>query len=405
MSEVLKPAVEVGSQITNGNVNLMDSINGASSTQIIESLYTKVDSLTNTNLQLTLQSQNMLEKLDVAQKKEVKLVENISMYKHQKGNLDTMLRRKLRKISELEEELASLQMTFSSVKTINKELNDNLIELNEKEAVDKEKVDTLAKDYDTLVQSQDSYRLHFEKTIDQLSQEMQTVKMNYINKLTQRMQNSDSFEIKLNKYKKLIDRLEKSGSLKDIAKGLKDDTCQDTLKKLDLDSWITLYKLSGKITQNYAEKNDLDLKLLKSSDSILNDPEIDFITKNVNSDSLERITVKKRTKSRNISGQYTPSGGYSPVMYLSSPMLGGSVSPRIGTPNNTPARRFSQRFNNNSNNNSNTDGSETATSSPSLPGVRRMSSIYSNAQTEQRSNAKSSPALDHRRKRTSAIYN
>lgn len=383
----------------------MDSINGASSTQIIESLYTKVDSLTNTNLQLTLQSQNMLEKLDVAQKKEVKLVENISMYKHQKGNLDTMLRRKLRKISELEEELASLQMTFSSVKTINKELNDNLIELNEKEAVDKEKVDTLAKDYDTLVQSQDSYRLHFEKTIDQLSQEMQTVKMNYINKLTQRMQNSDSFEIKLNKYKKLIDRLEKSGSLKDIAKGLKDDTCQDTLKKLDLDSWITLYKLSGKITQNYAEKNDLDLKLLKSSDSILNDPEIDFITKNVNSDSLERITVKKRTKSRNISGQYTPSGGYSPVMYLSSPMLGGSVSPRIGTPNNTPARRFSQRFNNNSNNNSNTDGSETATSSPSLPGVRRMSSIYSNAQTEQRSNAKSSPALDHRRKRTSAIYN
>lgn len=405
MSEVLKPAVEVGSQITNGNVNLMDSINGASSTQIIESLYTKVDSLTNTNLQLTLQSQNMLEKLDVAQKKEVKLVENISMYKHQKGNLDTMLRRKLRKISELEEELGSLQMTFSSVKTINKELNDNLIELNEKEAVDKEKVDTLAKDYDTLVQSQDSYRLHFEKTIDQLSQEMQTVKMNYINKLTQRMQNSDSFEIKLNKYKKLIDRLEKSGSLKDIAKGLKDDTCQDTLKKLDLDSWITLYKLSGKITQNYAEKNDLDLKLLKSSDSILNDPEIDFITKNVNSDSLERITVKKRTKSRNISGQYTPSGGYSPVMYLSSPMLGGSVSPRIGTPNNTPARRFSQRFNNNSNNNSNTDGSETATSSPSLPGVRRMSSIYSNAQTEQRSNAKSSPALDHRRKRTSAIYN
>lgn len=405
MSEVLKPAVEVGSQITNGNVNLMDSINGASSTQIIESLYTKVDSLTNTNLQLTLQSQNMLEKLDVAQKKEVKLVENISMYKHQKGNLDTMLRRKLRKISELEEELGSLQMTFSSVKTINKELKDNLIELNEKEAVDKEKVDTLAKDYDTLVQSQDSYRLHFEKTIDQLSQEMQTVKMNYINKLTQRMQNSDSFEIKLNKYKKLIDRLEKSGSLKDIAKGLKDDTCQDTLKKLDLDSWITLYKLSGKITQNYAEKNDLDLKLLKSSDSILNDPEIDFITKNVNSDSLERITVKKRAKSRNISGQYTPSGGYSPVMYLSSPMLGGSVSPRIGTPNNTPARRFSQRFNNNSNNNSNTDGSETATSSPSLPGVRRMSSIYSNAQTEQRSNAKSSPALDHRRKRTSAIYN
>lgn len=405
MSEVLKPAVEVGSQITNGNVNLMDSINGASSTQIIESLYTKVDSLTNTNLQLTLQSQNMLEKLDVAQKKEVKLVENISMYKHQKGNLDTMLRRKLRKISELEEELASLQMTFSSVKTINKELKDNLIELNEKEAVDKEKVDTLAKDYDTLVQSQDSYRLHFEKTIDQLSQEMQTVKMNYINKLTQRMQNSDSFEIKLNKYKKLIDRLEKSGSLKDIAKGLKDDTCQDTLKKLDLDSWITLYKLSGKITQNYAEKNDLDLKLLKSSDSILNDPEIDFITKNVNSDSLERITVKKRAKSRNISGQYTPSGGYSPVMYLSSPMLGGSVSPKIGTPNNTPARRFSQRFNNNSNNNSNTDGSETATSSPSLPGVRRMSSIYSNAQTEQRSNAKSSPALDHRRKRTSAIYN
>lgn len=402
ISEELKPAVKVGSQITadntiNGNSNTMESMNGVSSTQIIESLYTKVDSLTNTNLQLTLQSQNMLEKLDVAQKKEVKLVENISMYKHQKDNLDTMLRRKLRKISEIEEELGSLQMTFSSVKSINNELNDRLTELHEKEAIDREKVSTLVKDYDTLVQSQESYRLHFEKTMDQLLQEMETIKINYNNKLTQRIHNSDLSEVKLNKYSKIIDRLERTGGLKEIAKGLKDDACHDTLKKLDLGSWITLYRLSGKITENYADKNGLDLKMLKDSDDMINDPEIQSINNDFNNEYLERITVKKRAKTRNISGQYTPSTGYSPVMYSSSPTLSGA-SPRMGILGNTPPRRFSQRFSNN-------DGIESAASSSSLPGVRRMSSIHSSSQIAQNSNPKSSPNLDNRRKRISAIYN
>lgn len=402
MSEELRPAVKVGNQtptnnIFNSNGNTMETMNGVSSTQIIESLYTKVDSLTNTNLQLTLQSQNMLEKLDVAQKKEVKLVENISMYKHQKDNLDTMLRRKLRKISEIEEELGSLQMTFGSVKSINKELKDRLTELHEKEAVDKEKISTLVKDYDTLVQSQESYRLHFEKTMDQLSQEMQTVKINYNIKFTQRIQNSDLSEIKLSKYNKMIDRLDRTGGLKEISKGLKDDVCQDTLKKLDLSSWIILYKLSRKITENYVDKNGLDLKMLKNSEELINDPEIQAISSNINDETLEKITVKKRAKSRNISGQYTPSTGYSPVMYSSSPALSG-VSPRLGISGNTPPRRFAQRF-------SSGEAIESTSSSPSLPGVRRMSSIHSGSQIAQHSIPKPSPSLDHRRKRISAIYN
>lgn len=403
MTESLKPAVEVeGGGYDASNINHDDGYNNSSSTQIIESLYNKVDSLTNTNLQLTLQSQNMLEKLDVAQKKEVKLVENISMYKHQKDNLDTMLRRKLRKINELEEELGSLRMTFGSVKTFNKELSDKLAELHQTEAANREKAGDLVRDYDLLLQSQDNYRTHFEKMANHLEDEMHATRNDYLNTLNQKVRSAGVFEVELNKYRKLIEQIEKKGALENVSKNITSEVFLTALKKLDLESWLILYKLSGNITHLYAEENNLDLKLLKNSDTILNDPELGTMKDELKNGTGECILIKKRSKpSRSISGQY------SPMMYASTSSIGRVPRlPNAGnmSNNNTdiPLGRFTQRFNDTNGTGVNL-GSKM--NSPTLPGVGRLSSVQNGSQSGVTSTLRSPSFSENRRKRSSVIYN
>lgn len=352
----------------------------SSSTQIIESLYDKVDSLTNTNLQLTLQSQTMLENLDIAQKKEVKLIENISMYKYQRDNLDSMLSRKVRKIKEFEEELTSLQMTVNSIKNQNKDLNEQLHDLQQLQIFNKEKMDQLDVQYDSLLKDQQVCKLQFEEDLNKINRDLQTIKSKYINKLNEEIKKSDSFEIKLNKFKRLIDKTEKLGGFKEISKDIIDNKCEQVLKNLDLDSWITLYKLSDKVIQLYAKENELDLSLLKDYDSIVNDLEIDNINKelkNIHShnslislnNNTEKLTItKRRTKSAKISSSpYLPS----PILANSTSSFSSSLSSQDNISNKNDENSFSKSFNR-------TEVRVHSGGRPTLPGVRRVSRIFSN---------------------------
>lgn len=352
----------------------------SSSTQIIESLYDKVDSLTNTNLQLTLQSQTMLENLDIAQKKEVKLIENISMYKYQRDNLDSMLSRKVRKIKEFEEELISLQMTVNSIKNQNKDLNEQLHDLQQLQIFNKEKMDQLDVQYDSLLKDQQVCKLQFEEDLNKINRDLQTIKSKYINKLNEEIKKSDSFEIKLNKFKRLIDKTEKIGGFKEISKDIIDNKCEQVLKNLDLDSWITLYKLSDKVIQLYAKENELDLSLLKDYDSIVNDLEIDNINKELKNthshnslislnNNTEKLTItKRRTKSTKISSSpYLPS----PTLANSTSSFSSSVSSQDNISNKNDENSFSKSFNR-------TEERIHSGGIPTLPGVRRASRIFSN---------------------------
>lgn len=359
----------------------------SSSTQIIESLYNKVDTLTNTNLQLTLQSQTMLENLDMAQKKEVKLIENISMYKYQRDNLDSMLNRKLRKIKEFEEEMASLQMTVNSIKSQNKDLSEELYNLQQLETLNREKMDQLDAQYDSLLREQQSCKLSFENDLSKINEDLQTIKLNYINKLNEEIKRSDSFEIKLNKFKRLIDKTEKLGGFKEISKDIIDNKCEQVLKDLDLDAWITLYKLCGRVVQLYATENGLDLSLLKNYDLTVDDPEINTIHKELSIDHVHNsinspnnnteriITMKRRIKS----GKITSSP------YIPSPTL-GSYSSLLNESSSSPSSLSSKDKHSNSNDENSTSRSSNQIEDRSnssdmsvLPGVKRTSRVFNNS--------------------------
>lgn len=116
--------------------------------------------MNNANLRPKLQLQTVLENLDIAQNKEIKLIGNISMCKYQRGNLDLMLIKKLRKIKEFKEELTMLQVTFNSIKSQNKELNEELYNLHRLEILNKKKKkDHSDMQYDSLLAIQQSYKL------------------------------------------------------------------------------------------------------------------------------------------------------------------------------------------------------------------------------------------------------
>lgn len=364
----------------------------SSSTQIIESLYDKVDSLTNTNLQLTLQSQAMLENLDIAQKKEVKLIENISMYKYQTDNLNSMLNRKLRKIKEFEEEWTSLQMTVNSIKNENKNLDEQLYNLQQLQTLNKEKMIQLDIQYDSLLKDHHICKLQFEEDLNKINRDLQAIKSKYINKLNEEIRKSDSFEIKLNKFKRLIDKTEKLGGFQEISKDIIDNKCEQVLKNLDLDSWITLYKLCDKVVQLYATENELDLSLFKNYDSVVNDPEINDINKELKNthshnsvtspnNNIERLTiVKRKAKSAKItSSPYIPS----PRLVNHPSSSSSSLSSKDNSSNRNDENPSSRPYNR-------TESRVNSGGTPTLPGVRRISRAFTNSDSNAISSTSSS---------------
>lgn len=364
----------------------------SSSTQIIESLYDKVDSLTNTNLQLTLQSQAMLENLDIAQKKEVKLIENISMYKYQTDNLNSMLNRKLRKIKEFEEEWTSLQMTVNSIKNENKNLDEQLYNLQQLQTLNKEKMIQLDIQYDSLLKDHHICKLQFEEDLNKINRDLQAIKSKYINKLNEEIRKSDSFEIKLNKFKRLIDKTEKLGGFQEISKDIIDNKCEQVLKNLDLDSWITLYKLCDKVVQLYATENELDLSLFKNYDSVVNDPEINDMNKELKNthshnsvtspnNNIERLTiVKRKAKSAKItSSPYIPS----PRLVNHPSSSSSSLSSKDNSSNKNDENPSSRPYNR-------TESRVNSGSTPTLPGVRRISRAFTNSDSNAISSTSSS---------------
>nr|4LL7_A Chain A, SWI5-dependent HO expression protein 3 [Saccharomyces cerevisiae S288C]4LL7_B Chain B, SWI5-dependent HO expression protein 3 [Saccharomyces cerevisiae S288C]4LL7_C Chain C, SWI5-dependent HO expression protein 3 [Saccharomyces cerevisiae S288C]4LL7_D Chain D, SWI5-dependent HO expression protein 3 [Saccharomyces cerevisiae S288C]4LL7_E Chain E, SWI5-dependent HO expression protein 3 [Saccharomyces cerevisiae S288C]4LL7_F Chain F, SWI5-dependent HO expression protein 3 [Saccharomyc len=86
------------------------------SSRVIESLHDQIDMLTKTNLQLTTQSQNLLSKLELAQSKESKLLENLNLLKNENENLNSIFERKNKKLKELEKDYSELSNRYNEQK-------------------------------------------------------------------------------------------------------------------------------------------------------------------------------------------------------------------------------------------------------------------------------------------------
>lgn len=377
----------------------------ASSTKIIESLHQKLDALTNTNLQLTLQSHNLLEKLDAAQKKEVKLSENISLYTHEHDNLDSILQRKVRKLTEVDEELQSLRMTFQSVENTNKDLSSKLKSSTDSEKSIKDKIRVLRDQYESILENQSSYKAHFVTEIENLNNRIQSLKTEYKLSIKEKINgenddnnidssnndNSTTIANKINKFNYIMEQIRHHNFEMRSLDGL-DKKMSESAMELGLESWLGLFKVCNEMIKDYAEQKKLDLNDF-DADHIINDP---FISSMEEELKREKVEISETTTKRGGRSISSSSRGNSPQTTANSRMN----TPKVAAVNN--------RKNYYTATSSNIPGSNVAGyTSLALPGMKRASS-YNARHSKILEQAKASSAVNYseqRRKRSSIINN
>ncbi|QLQ78841.1 hypothetical protein HG537_0B01890 [Torulaspora globosa] len=240
---------------------------GLSSTRVIESLHEQIDTLTSTNLQLTVQSNNLLGRLESAQVREAKLLETTASLKHENENITSMLNRKSRKLKDLEEEFSQLEQKYHSLLEDKTALEDRVRDTCEKEVKLKQEIDMVKAQYDALVDSQDYYRKYYASELDTLRGQLDSLKQEQKRHLEQSKAEEALLDTKLSEFET---KYENWKGLDDARWVHLDTKCNDIVGQLDLPSWINLYEESKKILLKCAQ--DMNIKIPEELERTIQDP-------------------------------------------------------------------------------------------------------------------------------------
>lgn len=235
-----------------GNANS----NSSSSTRVIESLHEQIDTLTNTNIQLTVQSHSLLNKLESAQQRESKLLENTSSLKHENDNLVSMLNRKARKLKDLEEESVNLKKDYNVVLEEKRELQQRATKASEQEKNLEQQVEMIQVQYDALVDSQQYYKKHYKSEITTLKEQLEILKAEQLHYIQSSSAQTNVLDVKLLEFDSKFNNMQE---LEGARVQFLEDECEDMMRQLDLSSWVNLYKESKNVLFTYAEKMQIDI--------------------------------------------------------------------------------------------------------------------------------------------------
>lgn len=362
--------------------NLTPKQNGSmSSTRVIESLHDQVDTLTSTNLQLTVQSKNLLDKLDGAQQKESKLLENSASLKHENENLVSMLNRKTRRLKDVEEELARYKENHSSLEEEKLALQRKWESSSSEEATLKQQMEMVQAQYDTLVDSHQYYKSHYGSQINILSEQLENLKMDQRSYIQRVSEEANTFDVKLLEFDSKHDNLQQ---LEEARVRRLESKCDGLVKQLDLPSWVQLYKESKNMVTEFAEK--MQLKVPADFEALVQDPELtaleakNSININTNTGGLPLRINKSRVTGSNPTAAQSGSSGSNATHNKRSSFYGGmaSSSPASTLPGTLPSvRRSSSRRKPSSRVAS--DTSNSADSSPTFPNFSNSNGPSSNA--------------------------
>ncbi|CCC67690.1 hypothetical protein NCAS_0A11320 [Naumovozyma castellii] len=235
----------------------------ATSTKLIENLHQQIDQLTNTNIQLTLQSQNLLSKLESYQQKEIKLAESQSLLIHEQDNLVSMINRKDRRINDVQTEFQGLQAKYEMIKMENDSNETKAESFDQLKKSKTEEMEKLRLQYDTMLESQLHYRDHYVAELASLSQEIEEFQKS----------RGKTLKDALSKESKNIERLrilmEKIESNDKTDKNEAEAKYKEAIDNLKLPSWLSLFYQSRNTLLAFAGNNNLEIS--KSSDDLIND--------------------------------------------------------------------------------------------------------------------------------------
>ncbi|CAI4268305.1 BAL_1a_G0003180.mRNA.1.CDS.1 [Saccharomyces cerevisiae] len=327
------------------------SSQNASSSRVIESLHDQIDMLTKTNLQLTTQSQNLLSKLELAQSKESKLLENLNLLKNENENLNSIFERKNKKLKELEKDYSELSNRYNE----QKEKMDQLSKLaKNSSAIEQscsEKLQNMEVNYNSLLESQNLYRDHYFDEISKLNEKIGLLELELSNQNlnygSDTSSNSD-IELNLNKFNDSVKDLKSLETEKD-SKLSKIITY--SLDELNLQSWLNLYQTNENLISTFAEKMDLKDVLKRNDEKISNKGAVvqtlkknvqtqvesnnaDALTNNNAQDMLpiKMVKLRKTPNTNDSSSNGNSSNNKRRSFYTASPLLSSGSIPKSASP-------------------------------------------------------------------------
>ncbi|CAI4058846.1 hypothetical protein N7582_001217 [Saccharomyces uvarum] len=373
------------------------SSQNATSSKVIESLHDQIDMLTKANLQLTTQSQNLLSKLELAQSKESKLLENLNLLKNENENLSSIFERKNKKLKEVEKNFSDLSTDYNVQKEKLAELNKVMENSSVMEKTSSEKLQNLEVNYDSLLESQNFYKDHYSNEISKLNEKISFLELELSNQNlnfgSDASSNSD-MEINLTKFSDSVNDLkametEKNSKLSKII--------GQTLNELNLENWLSLYETNENLISSFAEKMDLNDILEKNDDKRNNkDTVLQNLKKNVQTQiesnnannmnngnesdilPIKMVKLRKTPNPNDPSSNSSNSNNKRRSFYTASPLLSSGSAPKSSSPvlpgvKRTASVRKPSTGNNKSNVMYNNDASTTSTI-PAPPGATRSSS-------------------------------
>ncbi|KAL6942004.1 hypothetical protein ACO0QE_003168 [Hanseniaspora vineae] len=252
--------------------SLADSIDGTSiedsfsssqskSSKVIESLHQKIDTLTNTNLQLTYQSNNLLTRLEEASLKESKNVDTINKLKLENGNLSALYERKNRKAKEMETQLEEMRQKLDKTCSENENLNKQLSNDTASKQNLEEQLQMSHTQYQALQDAQARYKQRYESQIEEMQSEIFEIKMSYKKILSDKFQNLSDLDSKWEKsFGELTSQVDSINSMNKVELSTLNKEMEELkIDYLNSENLANLYAKSKEMAFEYAELIDMNL--------------------------------------------------------------------------------------------------------------------------------------------------
>lgn len=222
--------------------------------RVIDSLHSDIDSLKN-ELESVRSSHDTYKKnLAVASKKNDLFVDQLANAKHENDMINALLKRKERRIIDLEDQYNELSSANESLTLNNKNMKIRCENLQESSSSSIAEYERLKIAYDALIASQIEYKRHYEKELNNLTSEFELYKK-------QTLENFNNLSAKLTDNDKDIDTLVESLTNKrktmDNLYVNKNKTVLEFLSKL-----AKIAKLHGQESKAILQDNVENIKLL-----------------------------------------------------------------------------------------------------------------------------------------------
>lgn len=279
----------------------------ASTSRVIDSLHSQIDDLKNELELLKVSHAEYKKKHLILATKNDSLVDQLANCKHENDMVNALLKRKERRVSDLESELEDVAATADSLKHSVKNYKIRCENLQESSATTTAETERLKISYDALLVSQAEYKRHYQDEIVKLAAQLDSYKLesaqnmaDLANKLDSNDKDSDTLFESLKQRSKAMDTMfvnrnrEMLALLSALAKAAKShgEECKDIL--LDNVAVInTLRESYPELLEKLAERSETTVDV----DEILSESKVALDTSFVEPELIEEEILTQRLAS------------------------------------------------------------------------------------------------------------